>query len=879
MGLLRKTVLPLALFLWGPFIASSAVLEDLRCEYQLRPLGIDRMDPRFSWMVGDADDGFSQKSYRIIVGTDSLTVAEGKGDMWDSGEVFSSLQNGIRYAGKPFQPQSRYYWCIRVVDNEGKESISCVEPFETAMWSLKQWKGRWIEAGVKLDTLPAPYFRKEAILEKEVLSARAYVCGLGYYELSINGKKVGDQMLAPVYSNYSKVEYYQVYDVTTYLHEGDNALGMILGNGWLNFQSKTVWHFHTAPWRRQPRFIMDIRVVFKDGSEQWIISDESWKVTLDGPIRFNSNYSGEYYDARMEMPGWNSPGFDDASWKQARQVRADLYGSRFLGILKAQQMPPIRQLMEYRPVSVRQLDEKTWLFDMGVNCSGLTKLKVRGSAGTTLSLIHSDWLEEGEFNMRRLEVHSRFDREGERVQGDRYTLKGVGMEEWMPRFAYHGYQYVLVSSDRPVEMGLDNIVGVKMNTDLESRGRFECSDPLLNRILDNGLRSYESNFHGIPTDCPHREKNGWTGDAHIACEVGTYYYDTILAYEKYVADISNELTSSGELPSIAPSSQWGFHYNGNVSWDAAFIMIPWYMYLYYGDPGLIERHYPEMVRFMDYLEYLSIDDLQPGGLNDWCPYKTPTPAEITSSGNYYRMAILMSRFAKLTGREEDCAYYDNLARRIKKAFNAKYWDESTESYTFDSQTALAMVLFQDMVPEDEAGRKVASRLDERIRLLDDEHLDFGLFGSKYVLNALSDHGYGQTAYIMASQPTFPSWGYWAEQGYTTFHEAWNSGTSRNHIMFGEICAWMQKALAGIKPDPDSPGYRHFTVNPGTDTSLEWVKSVVPTVYGDICLHWRRKGKKVSIDLTVPPNTSATLQVGSFRKDLSGGRHHLEVPIS
>jgi len=849
--------------------AQSMKIENMMCEYQTTPLGIDVPHPRFSWKLSDARRGACQLAYRVMVATDSLALVADSANMWDSKEVKSSATNNIIYSGKSFAPRTKYYWLVKARDKENVLVKSNIQSFETAMWDLSQWKGRWVDNAASIDSLLAPYFRKEVQLNKKVKSARAYITGLGYYHFTINGQKVGNELLAPAYSRFDKTIYYQTFDVTPYLQVGDNALGIILGNGWFNMQSKAVWLFHEASWRRTPRFIMDMYITYEDGTTELVCSDTSWK-TSSGAIIFNSLYSGEYHDARLEPEGWNMPGFDDSSWNNAAQVRASRSYSRYLGELKSQFMQPICVKREIKPVSFKKISDTHYFYDMGENFSGLSRIRVKGDRGTMLKIAHGEQLDDsGLLDLKRIQVHTRFEFPEEQIQTDRYILRGGEIEEWMPKFTYHAYQYVEVKSDRPIWLDINSLTGVEFHTNFEKSAEFECSNPLMNKILENGLRSYTSNFHGIPTDCPHREKNGWTGDAHIACEVGTYYYNPLLAYEKYIQDMRNEQVANGELPSIVPTSGWGFHYNGNVSWDAAFIMLPWYMYLYYGDDTLIKSTYDDMKKFMNYLEYLSEDGLQYSGLNDWCPYKSKTPAEVTSSGNYFQMVSLMSRFAGIVGKQADVDYYTNLSQRIRNRFNETFFNADSVSYANGTQTALGTALYQGLVT-DEWRQKVADRLATKVHE-DNDHLDFGLFGSKYVLNALSRNGYNDVAYIIASQKTYPSWGYWAEQGYTTFHESWNSGVSRNHIMFGEICAWMLKELAGINPDPENPGYKHIILHPGIATPLQYVNASVETVNGKVVCNWEKKKRNLKVSVVIPPNTSASLYLPAGGKLYEAGK--------
>lgn len=864
----------LCAFVSGVAAQSPMRATDLRCEYRVNPLGIDEPAPRFSWRLEDARRSAFQQAYRITVDSDSAALASGRASVWDSGKVLSSQTNNVIYQGGEFEPRTRYFWRVEVWDGEGSAApASGIASFETAMLRPGDWRGYWIDAGGTVDTLPAPYFRREIDVKRKVARARAYITGLGYYRFSINGERVGDELLAPAYTKYDAKVFYQTFDVTPMLRPGANALGVILGNGWFNEQSKAVWVFDKAPWRDVPKFLLNLHIAYDDGTTELVVSDTGWK-TAAGPIVFNNIYSGEYYDARLGMPGWDSPGFDDSAWRPASRDALELGQFPSTGELRAQAMPPIRVKAGMEPVAVRKFGDRVYVFDMGKNIAGLSKIRVRGERGTTLQIRHGEKIHpDGRIDLENIAVHFRFEDSTERAQTDRYTLRGGDFEEWMPLFTYHGFQYVEVEADRPVELDAGSLTAYQIYTDIEQGGRFECSDTLVNRILEIGQRSYVSNLHGIFTDCPHREKNGWTGDAQLACEVGMYNFRPILAYEKYVADLREAQAADGQLPGIVPTSGWGYHWGNGPAWDAALIMIPWYVYLYYGDDRLIRDSYASCRRYMDYLAFRAVDDTLDIGLGDWCPYKSQTPVLLTSTLYYYQFASLMSRFAEIVGNGADRERYAALAGRIARKVNDTMLDPATGVYANGTQTAQSAALFQGVV--DPAVRdKAAARLVEAVHGAGD-HLDVGLLGSKYLLNALTATGNNALAYTVASQPTYPSWGYWITQfGATAMREHWNSAASLNHIMFGEICAWMYKALAGINPDPAAPGYRRILLRPGVDTPLTYVRASAPTVHGDVVCNWEKKGKRLLVETTVPVNTTATLVLPDDGRTLYEGGQKL-----
>ena len=527
----------------------------------------------------------------------------------------------------------------------------------------------------------------------------------------------------------------------------------------------------------------------------------------------------------------------------------------------AQALHPIRNVREYRPVSLKKIDEYTWLYNFGQNMSGVTRMKVNGPQGTTIRLKHVERLDSaGRADMSNIDVHYRPTDDSDPFQTDILILSGKKEDDFMPRFNYKGFQYVEVTSDNPLDLSEENLTAYFMHSDVPPVGKINSSNNTLNKAWQASNASYLSNLFGYPTDCPQREKNGWTGDAHIAIEVGLYNFDGITVYEKWLADHRDEQQPNGVLPAIIPSSGWGYQWANGPDWTSTIAIIPWNIYLFYGDTRLLELCYDNIKRYVDYIDEQYPTGITDWGLGDWVPVKSVTPKEYTSSTYFYIDALILAKTAKLFGKMTDFERYSTLAEKIKSAINKKYLDYETGIYGSGLQTELSVALHWNLVPE-ELRSKVADNLARRVEQ-DNKHIDVGLLGTKTILNALSENGYAQLAYEVASQETFPSWGWWIVNGATTFYENWpldaGSDISLNHIMFGEVNAWYYKALGGIFPDEDQPGFKNTVLKPNFVKGLTHFEASHESPYGNIISSWRRKGKTIEYEVTVPANSTATL---------------------
>lgn len=841
-----------------------------RTDHLVNPLGIDNPAPRLSWQVADPRTKASQSAWQLLVGTDSLELTKGIANQWDSGRITSDVIL-VSYAGKELQPFTRYYWQVKVWDHKRKVHTSGIQWFETGIMNETDRKGRWIDDGREKDEPAAPYFRKEFSLTKNIQSARAYIAAAGLYELYINGEKTGNHRLDPMFTRYDRRNLYVSYDLTPQLKKGINVAGVVLGNGWYNHQSKAVWNFDQAPWRARPTFSMDIRIRYQDGSEEIIATGTDWK-TAFGKYTLNSIYTGEHVDFNLERKGWNLPGFNDEEWEQASLREAPS------PTLSAQQLQPIRNVKQYSPASFRKMNDTTYVVDFGQNMAGTTGLTIRGEKGTVVKLKHGERLySDGRVDVSNIDVYYRGDKAVEPFQTDVLTLNGEH-NEFMASFNYKGFRYVEITANRPVELTDKDIKAYFMHSDVARRGSITASYPLIEKLQEAANNSYLSNLMGYPTDCPQREKNGWTGDGHFAIEAALYNFDGITVYEKWLADHRDEQREDGVLPDIIPTGGWGYGTHNGLDWTSTIAIIPWNLYLFYGDSKALADNYENMKRYVDYVNNNYPDGLTTFGRGDWVPVRSESNKELTSSVYYFTDATIVAKAAELLGKPEDARHYSALASKIKDAVNTRFLNRETGMYASGTQTELSVPLYWQLVPEEMKAR-VAFNLNAAVEKTN-YHLDVGVLGAKAILNALSENGYAETAYKLAIQNTYPSWGWWIENGATTLLENWDLNATRdisdNHMMFGEIGAWFYKGLGGIYPDPESPGFRNIQLRPYIPEGLDSFNSQHLSPCGLIESGWTRKGKNLIYRAVIPPNATASLEfpswTGRAKKTLKAGTY-------
>ena len=867
-------LLLLLLFILGACQSQIASLkpDKLTCEYIENPLGIDILNPRLSWTLLSKERNQEQSAYELIVSDNIDAVVQLDGNMWATGKITSSGGQHIIYKGLPLKSFQRYYWRVRVYDQNNRPSPwSKLAWFETAMLSGTDWQAQWITDGYDKEYDPAPLFRRDfELAEKQIISARAYVSAAGYYEMFINGERVGTYYLDPGYTDYSKRILYTTHDVTSLLKPGENTVAAVLGNGWYNLQNKVVWNFHEGFWRKRPRLLAELHIRYADGTKEIIATDSSWK-TSTGAYVYNDIYSGDCVDLRLEEIGWKEPSFDDTHWKQAKEVPAPCPN------LVAQQMPGIRITEELKASDMKKYSDQLYVYTFPKNMAGFCRLRVKGGPGTRITLKHGELLKkDGRLEQGNVDMFLTPKRQGEAFQQDEVVLRDAGeWVEFMPSYTYHGFQYVEVESSKPIDLTRESLTALFVHTDVKPVGSFECSSQVLNKIWEASRQSYLSNLESIPTDCPQREKNGWTGDAQFSVDLGLLNFDGINFYKKWLDDIIDNQQEEGDITSIIPSSGWGSG-QGPV-WDAAMLIIPDALYHYYGDSQYIQKMIPVTDRYLAYLGKQEKDGLITYGLGDWVSYKSWTNQIYTSTAYYYLCYKLRASFARISG--EDANKFLTKAEKIRKTINKHFFNAESGTYAKGTQTAQALALYLGLPPKGKE-KQVAEKLHELVAG-NNYFPDFGVIGSKTVPRMLTKYGYVEDAMKMVTKTEIPSWGYWVEKlGRTTLEESWKRESigefgSLNHVFLGDVSAWMVNQLGGINYAPENPGFTHILITPHFVKDLSWVKAQYQSVKGLISSEWKRENGKVLLKVTVPAGCRATIITGEGEDTVNGGDYEFE----
>ena len=818
--------------------------------YLKNPCGIDE-NPRFSYKIDSDGRGGRQLSRRIRV-TDVMTGRI----LWDSGEMESENQILIPYEGDPLSPLTKYEYQIDI-KTDSEEAASGRGTFVTGKLGEK-WSGKWISADFKRtreEFFGAQYLRKDFTLSGTVRSAYLAICGLGYFEAYINGKKTGDDMLSPAFTRYDAECMYMVYDVLPLVKNGENAIGVILGNGWYNCFAEDPWNTRAASWRHVPKLISELHITYEDGREETISSDPTWK-SSKGPITFNGIRNGEFYDARLELGAWTISGYDDSAWSKTKIIKSPG------GLLIAMEMEPIR-IRKVFPAKKMWKSENGYVFDIGQNQAGVGRFRVRGAAGTEITFRYSDVLTDaGEIDVSAIGC---FIKSGE-FQTDKYIKKSDGEEEWNAVFTYHGFQYIEVSGIN-YEPKLSDVSALTLCTDVENIGMFSCSDELLGKLQQLCRWSTISNMHSIPTDCPHREKNGWTGDVSLSSEQMLTNFGTRAFLSKWSRDMRTSQRPAGQIPCVVPSTGWGYYGLMGPDWSSALITVPYNIYLYNADIEILRLNYEPIKKNCDFMESMTVDYTLDYGTGDWCaPFEGPAigknmgsykcPVEVSDTGFFYNAAMTVVKMARLFGNEADEAYYGELAEKIKTAFREKFFDKETYTVKGDCQTATAVMLYFGLCEEEEREpllRRLIEQIEEK-----DWHLDFGVLGCKFVMHTLGAMGEGNIGHRMLAQRTFPGCQRWIELGATTLWECWNGGGSQNHHMFSDLSSFLYKYVGGISPDEKEPGFRHTILRPAVDCGMESASASHDSMYGEVACYWANRGGRLSLNLKVPFGCHATL---------------------
>lgn len=709
----------------------------------------------------------------------------------------------------------------------------------------RSWKAKWIGSGDRhadwrAPSRPAPYFRKCFELRTVPADAKAFVCGLGYFELYINGRRVGDHVLDPAPTVYDRRARYLVFEVAALLRPGCNVIAAVLGNGWYNCQTAEVWHFDKAPWQDEPKLLCEV----VSGGEVLAKTDSSWKCFRDGPIRENQLRNGEEYDAGLEMPGWNDDGFDDSRWQQAVIVPGPG------GVLTEQRQPPCRVTRTVPPVASWTTSINSTIYDFGENLTGWVRVHARGKAGGRIEINYSELVSYDHLDQHNIEAGIL----SGKVQTDIITV-GDGDLVREPSFTYHGFRYVQLFMSDGIEL-----VGIEarmVNTDFRKKASFESSSPILDALFNCTAHTYLCNFTGIPTDCPHREKNGWTGDALMACRTGLALFDSASAYAHWLQTFRDCQRPNGQLPAIVPTGGWGYNRFSGPAWDSAFVLIPWQVYLHTGDNSAMEAQYDGIMRYLQYLEGVSEDHIVAIGLGDWCHWSMARicPPALTSTAFFHLDVATMARYSRMSGRLDAAARLDDLASRIRSAFMREFRNGDTD-YGDGGMTALACAAYCGLAPQ-----RCRKPLADRIAALSaarSHTADFGILGALFVPRVLAEYGHADTALKIITQTEKPGWGHWIEQGATTLHENWYSSASQNHVMFGDIAAWMIEYAAGLRPSPDAPGFAQITLSPAFGCGLGFVRASCLVPSGRLDIFWERTAGGWKIAIGVPTGLPASL---------------------
>ena len=863
----------------------------LKCEYLENPLGVDVNQPRLSWVVETERRGYKQTAYQVLVASKEDKLAAGKADLWDSGKVDSNQSLNILYNGTALSSGKVYYWKVRVWDNEGNVSGWSRPAFWTmGLMNESDWAGIWINDGKAtpstyarfFDDDPAPLFRKEFTVSKPVRRAMLYISGLGYYEASLNGDKIGDAMMDPAWMVYRKRVPYRAYDVTGMLETGQNCIGVVLGNGWYNplpmelFCSVNFRDYLTVG---RPRLISQLDIEYEDGSSSTVATDTNWKVT-GGPLLRNNVYIGTRYDARLEVPGWNIAGFDDSGWTDANESPGAI------GRLRSQLTPPVKMTGIVKPVAITHPQSGVYIFDMGQNFAGVARLKVNAPAGTRVRMRYGELLNsDGTLNVDTTIagfIGSSWCQPkppGIADQNDVYLCKGGGEEVYSASFTFHGFRYVELTG-YPGTPILDTVEGLRMNSAVERVGTFMCSNSMFNRIWDMFDWTLRSNLFSIQSDCPGRERLGYGGDIVSSSEAAMFDLDMSNFYAKVVHDFADDVRDNNGFTETAPyvgiaDSGFGGG-SGPLEWGTAHPLLLRQLYQYYGNKGLMEEQYEAARKYLNFLDKQDSAYIINAGISDHATIDAK-PVALTGTAFFYYNAKLCSEMAAILGKTADASTYAALAANIKTAFNNRFFNSGTGVYDTGTEACQSFALYFDLVPD---GHKndVVNKLISSIVVGHSGHLSTGIFGTKYMLDELTENGKAYAAYAIANQKTYPGYGYMIANGATTIWESWDGGASQNHPMFGSVCEWFFKTLAGIKPAADAVGFDKVIIKPQLVDGLTWARGNYESVRGQVESFWRLEGGSLSLDVTIPANAEAKVYVpaGDVNSVTEGGEPVLSV---
>ncbi|MCB9421736.1 MAG: family 78 glycoside hydrolase catalytic domain [Ardenticatenaceae bacterium] len=853
----------------------TTTISNLTCEYQINPLGIDVLQPQLSWQMQSDQRGVYQTAYQIVAASSEANLASGLEPLWDSGKVESDQSIQVAYGGPMLASSQRIYWKVWVWDEADQKLESPPAWWEMGLLSSSDWQADWITPDWDEDVSrpqPCPLLRRTFDVATDLVSARVYATSLGLYELRLNGQRVGDAVLTPGWTSYQHRLQYQTYDVTGLMHQGDNVLGAILGDGW--YRGYMGFTGERNLYGDQLALLVQLKLVYGNGRTQIISSDDQWRAT-PGPIQTSDIYKGEIFDARLEKPGWDNTGYDDSDWQGVRRL------DHPKEMVVAQVGPLVRRHEAIRPLHILHSPKGETILDFGQNMVGWVKMRACGPKGTTITLRHAEVLDQqGNLYTENLRIAD---------QIARYTLQGLpdADEQFEPHFTFYGFRFVSVEGFLS-EPTPDDFTAVVLHSDTPPTGTFECSNPLINQLQHNIVWGQKGNFVDVPTDCPQRdERLGWTGDAQVFIRTACFNMDVAAFFTKWLRDLSADQLPNGSVPFVVPdviaktgsgelSAADG---GGAAAWGDAAIICPWTIYRCYGDKRLLAEQYESMAGWVDYMrsradeDYIWRSDFQFG---DWLDYRgeddrLPTPVtnnELIATAFYAYSARLLADVAQVLGKVDDAACYTDLAHQVTAAFNNEFVTPAGRIGP-NTQTAYVLALHFDLLPES-ARPLAAERLAAEISR-GGYHLTTGFVGTPYLCHVLSRYGYTDVAYKLLNQEDCPSWLYPVKQGATTIWERWDGikpdgsfqdagMNSFNHYAYGAVGDWLYQVVAGIDIDPDVPGYKRTLIQPQPGGGLTYAKASLDAMYGRIKSKWTLEDDMFQLEVTIPANSEAVVHL-------------------
>ncbi len=845
---------------------SQIKVDRLLCDNLVNPIGLDNQLVHFSWELNSDKRNVMQTAYEIRVGSNTSALSQNQNLQWSSGKIQSGQSVHVNYGGTPLESDKKYFWQVRAWDNNNKTSSwSTPAFFQMAFLNKDDWKAKWIEPGYKEDSVlrPSPLFRKEFSADKKIVSATAYITAHGLYEACINGNRIGDAYLTPGWTSYNKRLQYQVYDVSGLLQKGKNAIGVTLGSGW--YRGSLAWEANKNIYGNDIALLFQVDIVYSDGSKAVVTSDDTWKSTT-GEIRYSEIYNGETIDARMEKKGWMLPGYKDDDWSGVKTAAFSNDN------LIATYNEPIRKHETFKPVKFITTPAGEKVIDFGQNLVGWIVLKVKGNAGDTIILSHAEVLDKkGNFytdNLRAAKAQ------------DHYILKGGEEETFEPHFTWHGFRYAKLEG-YPGEFKPKNFEAVVLYSDMKQTGTFTSSNALINQLQHNIQWGQKGNFLDVPTDCPQRdERLGWTGDAQVFSRTASFNMDVNNFFSKWMKDVAADQFSSGAVPHVVPNVL-GPTAGGSAGWADVATIIPWNMYVAYGDTAILTQQYPSMKAWVEYMNSKSKDDLWNTGFHfgDWLFYRPDddndgraavTDKYLIAQCFYAHSTQLLINTANVLGKTEDVKNYSSLLQKIKDAFVKEYMT-SNGRLVSGTQTAYVLALNFDMLPES-LRPQAATRLAENVKSYGN-HLTSGFLGTPYLCHVLTRFGHDDVAYKLLLQDTYPSWLYPVKMGATTIWERWDGQkpdstfetpgmNSFNHYAYGAIGDWMYREMVGLDTYEDGVGYKHIKIQPHIGGGFTFASASLHTNYGKLSNSWKVENGQVSMDVEIPVNTTATVYIPS-----------------